>query len=151
MLQRPILFLSLVLVVAAVGCGGGASQADVDAAVAAAESRMQAKVDQQEADLERIAEEAAEAHADAEHARRDLELALCEADYWAVAAWSAITALPDYIQSSPANYDPVSWWRSGIKIKANYGEWSRVCYVDEEGRWQLRFQPAVLPSQRLDR
>ena len=112
---------------------------------------MQAKVDNKRPTLERIAEEAAEAHADAEHARRALEVSLCEADYWAVAAWSAILALPDYMETEQVNVGPRDWWKSGVRILDNYGDWSRVCIVDAEGRWHLRPQPDKVQGQRLDR
>ena len=165
MLRRFLLFLSLVSATALVGCsnGGGATQADIDSAVVAAESRVQAKVDQQITELESRIEALTQQLADAQalvrsepagitsEAVRKLELALCEADYWTVAAWTAVTELPAYLQNPTAGIDPAIWWRTGIRIDDNYSQWSRVCFVDENGRWQIRFQPDVVPASRLTR
>ena len=67
--------------------------------------------------------------------------ALCETDYWTLAAWSAIPSLE--------TEDPETWWEYGVLIDDSYVHRGTVCGVDADGKWYLLEQPDKVDELRF--
>lgn len=98
------------------------------------------------AEVKRVADEMLET------VQRNTELlirAVCEADYWALTALSMGNAIRAYLEGDGTTLEEIDSFLYGIVIEPNYNDYSAVCTVDADGRWQLIRQPdKILPERR---
>ena len=143
---KTLLMIGLLAAVL-VACGPSTPEVEeiVATAVAESEERMietlETVVEAVEA-VEAMTELDVQRREDISESARGLIKAVCTSDYITMAVYTTAYWVVDYLQDGEVTREDLSLvFDEGIPIDENYTDVSRVCGVDDDGRWVLLEQP----------
>ena len=66
-----------------------------------------------------------------------LKDSICETDYWLTALWMATHQIASHIEGGDGSMEGARTYLEGLKLDADYGNYSGVCGVGDDDAWYL--------------